>query len=116
MPRLHAQHRLDRDTVPYWFQALRRDLEIGEAYGKKGGSGGSVAGNHFNTERFGFSCYPAFYPAGGKVAFNVNENNTSFKKQLLKHVQPVRGQDFGDPDVCDWPTEATLKSFWAKYQ
>lgn len=99
----------------YWYQALRRDLGAGEAYGQKGGAGGSVSGNHFHKERFGFVNYPASFPRGGKVVFNLNEGNTSFKRHLVTFVPPRLGEDFGDPDVCDWPSDAMLKSRWGKY-
>ncbi len=98
----------------YWFQALRRDLELGESYRQEGGTGGSVSGNYFHNEKFGFVMYPSSFPSPAKDAFIVNESQTLFKRPLTKHVQPVLGQDLGDSAFCDWPTEATLRSSWSK--
>ncbi len=98
----------------YWFQALRQDLEVGETYGQKGGAGGSVSGNYFHKERFGFVAYPNSFPSGGRSAGILNENSFMFRRPLSTHVLPVLGQDFGR-DYCDWPADATLKTFWTKH-
>jgi prepilin-type N-terminal cleavage/methylation domain-containing protein len=103
----------------YWYQALVTDLTLAgssEMTYKLDTGGTPNMGSVHNTSKFGFMSFPDSQSAG-KYVFIVNENNTIFRSATSGAVKTGTGNPPGlttTAAYADWPSDASLKSFWSK--
>ncbi len=105
----------------YWYVALLTDQSLAGTvemtYKLDTDSGTPYAmGSVHNPSKFGFLAYPDSQ-SSGKYVFIVNENNTIYRSATSTQTRPTPTTPPGpmtNPAYQNWPTDADLKSFWAK--
>jgi prepilin-type N-terminal cleavage/methylation domain-containing protein len=102
----------------YWYQALVTDMTMSgtaEMTYKVDTGGIPAMGSCHNTSKFGFLSFPDSQSAG-KYVFIVNENNTIFRSATSGAVRTGVTNPPGilASPYTDWPSDASLKSFWSK--
>jgi prepilin-type N-terminal cleavage/methylation domain-containing protein len=103
----------------YWYQALILDDSIAgavESTYKTDTGGTPTMGTVHNTSKFAFLTFPDSQSAG-KYCFIVNENNTIFRSATSGAVKTGTSNPPGVVTTAaygNFPSDASLKSFWSK--
>jgi prepilin-type N-terminal cleavage/methylation domain-containing protein len=102
----------------YWYAALVNDMSVAGSVDQtyKQDTAGSVAmGACHNTSKFAFIAFPDSL-SSGKYVFIVNEGNTIYRSATTGIVRPSTNTPPGTlaAPYTDWPSDANLKSYYAK--